>query len=91
MNAEITLLRSLLPNGILQLTLNDPSRRNVLSDAMLDALTTAISDAGEHHATRVVIIAANGPVFCAGHDLKEMTEARDKDDRGQILTPASGY
>jgi enoyl-CoA hydratase/carnithine racemase len=77
------LLRDLGADGILRLTLNDPSRRNALSEAMLSALGTAFAEAGADRAVRVIVLAANGPAFCAGHDLKEMTAGRAGLDRGR--------
>src|SRR4051812_19714335 len=55
------------------ITMNRPERRNALSlehiEELIDALTTtAKSDA------RALVIAANGPVFCAGHDYGDMVE-----------------
>lgn len=70
-------------NGILRLTLNDLSRRNALSEAMLTRLETAFAGAATDPAVRVVVLAANGPAFSAGHDLKEMTAGRDGPDRGR--------
>ncbi len=70
-------------NGILRLTLNDVGRRNALSEAMLGHLGAAFDRASSDTAVRVVILAANGPAFCAGHDLKEMTAGRSGPDRGQ--------
>lgn len=77
------LLRDLDADGILRLTLNDAARRNALSEAMLAALGTTFAEAGADPAVRVVILAANGPAFCAGHDLKEMTAGRAGADRGR--------
>jgi enoyl-CoA hydratase/carnithine racemase len=77
------LLRDLDGKGILRLTLNDPGRRNALSEAMLGALGSALAGAGSDPAVRVVVLAANGPAFCAGHDLKEMTAGRCGPDRGK--------
>lgn len=69
--------------GILRLTLNDSARRNALSETMLNALKSAIAAAASDSAVRVVVLAANGPAFCAGHDLKELTAARADADGGQ--------
>jgi enoyl-CoA hydratase/carnithine racemase len=77
------LLRDLSDDGILRLTLNDMKRRNALSEAMLSALGTIFSEAGRDPAVRVIILAANGPAFCAGHDLKEMTAGRRGADGGE--------
>lgn len=83
MTATDILLSDLGDDGVLRLTLNDVARRNVLSEAMLGALGTAITEAGQNPAVRVIILAANGPAFCAGHDLKEMTAGRAGADGGK--------
>ena len=69
-------------SGILRLTLNDEKRRNALSENMLDSLYSKIMAAAENSEIRVIILAAKGAVFCAGHDLKEITEARSSKDKG---------
>lgn len=50
---------------------------------MLSELGQAISAASSDASVRVVILAANGPAFCAGHDLKELTAGRTAEDRGR--------
>ncbi|MDP2739111.1 MAG: enoyl-CoA hydratase [Pseudorhodobacter sp.] len=77
------LLRDLDGDGVLRLTLNDSRRRNALSEAMLAELGAAFAEVGGNPSVRVVILAANGPAFCAGHDLKEMTAGRAGPDRGK--------
>ena len=77
------LLHDLDSDGILRLTLNDIARRNALSEAMLSELDAAFAEAGSNPSVRVVILAANGPAFCAGHNLKEMTAGRADPDRGE--------
>lgn len=77
------LLRDLDADGILRLTLNDVGRRNALSEAMLAELGAAFVEAGTDPSVRVIILAANGPAFCAGHDLKEMTAGRTAPDGGR--------
>ena len=77
------LLSDLDADGILRLTLDDPSRRNALSEAMMTRLADAFTDAGKNPAVRVIILGANGPAFCAGHDLKEMTAGRAGPDGGR--------
>ena len=77
------LLSELQEGGVLRLTMDDVGRRNALSEAMLARLGTAFTDASANAAVRVVILAANGPAFCAGHDLKEMTAGRAAPDKGQ--------
>jgi len=78
-----TLLKDINDNGILRLTLNDVARRNALSENMLKQLHAAISEASKSTTVRVIIIAANGPAFSAGHDLKELTAGRRTEDKGQ--------
>ena len=58
--------------GVRRITLNRPARRNALSVGLMTALEAAIAEAGADPAARVLILAAHGPAFCAGHDLKEM-------------------
>ena len=70
-------------DGILRLTLNDSARRNALSEVMLVALGAAFDKASTNADVRVIILSATGPVFCAGHDLKEMTARRRNADRGR--------
>ena len=83
-NGEKDLVLEELENGVMRLILNDEKRRNALSENMLDALHEKIMDSAENPKIRVVIISAKGPVFCAGHDLKEITQARDYKDDGII-------
>ena len=65
------------------LTLNRPDARNCLSLEMISAITVAIERLAETPAIKVIILTAAGPVFCAGHDLKQMTAARADGDRGR--------
>ncbi|MCC1493619.1 enoyl-CoA hydratase [Cognatishimia sp. F0-27] len=70
-------------DGIAHLTLNAPDRLNALSDEMLAALQDQIDRLSEDSATRVVVISGAGRAFCAGHDLRQMTEARQAEDGGR--------
>ncbi len=95
MTTDGILLHDLDADGILRLTLNDAGRRNALSDAMLAELGAAFADAGARAAVRVVVLAANGPAYCAGHDLKELTAGRAQPDGGraffaQVMARCSG-
>jgi enoyl-CoA hydratase/carnithine racemase len=67
------------------LTLNRPPARNALSLAMIAALHGAIQRMSRDESVSVVILAAAGPAFCAGHDLKELTAHRKDDDRGRAF------
>jgi enoyl-CoA hydratase/carnithine racemase len=89
------LLCELDDDGVLRLTLNDTGRRNALSEAMLGQLGAAFAEASADPSVRVIVLAANGPAFCAGHDLKEMTTGRAGPNRGRayftkIMTLCSG-
>ncbi|HYL49441.1 MAG TPA: enoyl-CoA hydratase [Stellaceae bacterium] len=59
-------------DGVAWLTLNRPAARNALSVALMGALQDALDAAARDAAVKVVVIGANGPGFCAGHDLREM-------------------
>ena len=74
--------------GVATLTLNAPARRNSLSVAMLTALGAALAALGEERAIKVVVLAAHGPAFCAGHDLKELTAHRADADGGRAFFAA---
>ena len=82
METDNFLLKDKIDNGILRLTLNNSKHQNTLSDAMMKSLKKELSDVAINESIRVVILAANGPIFCAGHDLKEITEARNNEDLG---------
>ena len=73
----------LFDSGILRLTLNDQKRRNALSEDMLARLVEVLSSAATNPQVRVIVLAAEGPAFCAGHDLKEITAARAQEDAGK--------
>lgn len=64
--------------GIATLTLNRPQQYNALSEQVLVALQEALDEIAGDETVRVVVIAANGKAFCAGHDLKEMRSSEDR-------------
>jgi enoyl-CoA hydratase/carnithine racemase len=76
-------LRSERAGAVRILTLARPDKRNSLSEAMLSALQAAIEAADGDDSVRAVVLAAEGPVFCAGHDLKELTVRRGDADGGR--------
>jgi len=76
------LLRRDEGGGIITLTLNRPKSRNALSLAMLDALAEALAEIAADSSARAVVLAAEGPVFSAGHDLREITAHRGDADGG---------
>lgn len=63
--------------GVITLTLDDPARFNALGAEMLTALQQALDDAGRDEFVRVVVLAAAGKAFCAGHNLKDMAAHPD--------------
>jgi enoyl-CoA hydratase/carnithine racemase len=71
-------------NGVLRVTLNNPPA-NALSIDVIAALHAAIDSTRDDPSVRVVIIAATGKLFSAGHDLKEMTSHRADADRGKAF------
>jgi enoyl-CoA hydratase/carnithine racemase len=93
MNAQSSSSRPEAPNpppllgeeldGIAVLTLNRPQTRNSLSEAMLLAISDALARIADDKSIRAVVLAANGPAFSAGHDLKELTARRSDSDGGR--------
>jgi enoyl-CoA hydratase/carnithine racemase len=65
------------------LVLNRPQARNSLSEALLIALSEALAEIAVDKTIRAVALAANGPAFCAGHDLKELSARRSDADGGR--------
>ena len=59
-------------NGVTTLTFNRPRQYNALSEEMLSLLQSELNSISQDESVRVVILAANGKAFCAGHDLKQM-------------------
>jgi enoyl-CoA hydratase/carnithine racemase len=65
------------------LTLNRPAARNSLSEGLIAELHGALKEIHDDDSIRAVVIAANGPAFSAGHDMKELTARRSDADRGR--------
>ena len=72
-----------LEGGILRLILNDSKNKNALSEQMMKELIDHIFNASSNNSIRVIIISAVGDVFCSGHNLKEITDARNNEDEGK--------
>jgi len=83
MSAVLDSSRNEIADGVLTLSLNRPDQRNSLNQELMSAITAAIVAAGDDPEVRVIVLAANGPAFCAGHDLKEMTAHRSDADDGK--------
>ncbi len=87
------LLREML-GSVAVLTLNRPEARNSLSEGLIAELDAALREIQDDASVRAVVIAANGPAFSAGHDLKELTARRTDADGGrayfaEIMTACS--
>ncbi len=75
--------------GIATLTLNRPAARNSLNGALMRALKSEIAAIHQDETVRVVVIAASGPAFCAGHDMRELRAKPDR-DRHEAAFSSSG-
>ncbi len=69
--------------AIARLKMNAPERLNALSDEMIAALQSEFDALHEDRSIRVVILSGSGKAFCAGHDLKQMTQGRQSEDGGK--------
>jgi len=89
MNVSVSgdLVRAERVGAVLRLTMTRPAARNALSTAMIAALQKAFDVAAEDE-SRVIVLAAEGPAFCSGHDLKEMTALRSEPDGGHAAFAA---
>lgn len=75
--------------GVVRVTLNRPDAFNALSEALLDELQTTLDTLAKSGDARVVVIAAAGRAFCAGHDLKEMRADPSRDYYSQLFARCS--
>ena len=82
MNENI-LIKEKSERGILRLTMNNSDQKNPLSEIMMSLLTNEIKRASSDKSVRVIVLAATGNVFSSGHDLKEITTARESEDNGE--------
>ncbi|MFV1851186.1 MAG: enoyl-CoA hydratase [Thalassospira sp.] len=76
-------------DGYVTLTMANPSRNNALSAAMMTSLQNAFDQVASEKDVRCVILAAEGPVFCAGHDLKEMNGISNCDQHASLFAQCS--
>src|SRR5260370_23773464 len=76
------LLRETL-GSISVLTLTRPDARNSLSEGLIAELHAALRKIHDDSKVRAVVIAANGPAFSSGHDMKELTARRTDADHGR--------
>ena len=81
-NSKI-LIKESCDNGVLRLVMNNLDQKNALSENMMNILIDEIKAASSDPSIKVIVLAANGNVFCSGHDLKEITAARENEDSGE--------
>ena len=79
------LIKEKSDKGVLRLIMNNSDQKNPLSENMMNILMDEIKGASSDQSIRVIVLAANGNVFSSGHDLKEITAARESEDSGEIF------
>jgi enoyl-CoA hydratase/carnithine racemase len=83
------LVISVVEGPVARLTLNDPDHANVLSSAMMAGLSAALAEASADPEVRVIVLAAEGKLFCAGHDLGELRSTEDEAAHEVLFTQCS--
>lgn len=76
-------------DGVCTLTMNRPGQMNLLTTDMLSALQAQLDSLKEDRGTRVVVLAAAGKGFCAGHDLKEIRALKEQPKIEQLFSQCS--
>lgn len=84
-----SILLTHIQDGIATITLNRPQARNALSTELMSALEAALATVGADPAAKVVVLAANGPAFCAGHDLKQMRALEGREAVAAVFSQCS--
>jgi len=70
-------------NKVLHLKLNDAKNQNTLSERMINEINAKLLEAAKNEKIKVVILSSSGKVFCAGHDLKDLSSKRLELDKGK--------
>ena len=78
------LIKEKSDKGVLRLIMNNTDQKNPLSESMMSMLIEEIKRASSDQSIRVIVLAATGNVFSSGHDLKEITAARESEDNGEV-------
>ena len=78
------LIKEKSDKGVLRLIMNNSDQKNPLSETLMGELMHEIKAASLDQSTRVIVIASTGNVFSSGHDLKEITAARESEDSGEV-------
>jgi enoyl-CoA hydratase/carnithine racemase len=81
--ANDPVLRRETEDAVACLILNRPASRNSLSEELLTELSAALASLARDTSVRAVVLAAEGPAFCSGHDLRELTTRRTDPDGGR--------
>jgi len=76
-------------NGVRRIVMNSAKNRNALSVAMMKQLLADIKNDVTNKNLRLIVISSNGPVFCAGHDLKELVATEDRAEHARIFSLCS--
>jgi len=79
------LMKEKSDKGVLRLIMNNTDQKNPLSESMMSMLMEEIKRASSDQSIRVIVLAATGNVFSSGHDLKEITAARESEDNGEVF------
>lgn len=77
-------------NGVARLTLDRPDKRNALTRDFIQQIADAVRTVGTDEAARVLLLCAEGPVFCAGMDLGEMQERAGQPDASRLWKQDAG-
>jgi enoyl-CoA hydratase len=88
---NLATLRYNVEGGVARVTLDRPESRNALNRTMCDDLVAAATMARDNADVRLVLIRGNGPVFCAGADLKERQGMSDEEARARRLAAFAAY
>jgi len=81
----------LVESGVATIMLDRPEARNALNGAMCDALCEAAGRAAADESVRLVLVRGNGPVFCAGADVKERQGMSKEEVRARRLKGFAAY
>ena len=85
MNENLNMLiKEKSDKGVMRLMMNNSDQKNPLSEGMMSMLMDEIEGASSDQSIRVIVLAAKGNVFSSGHDLKEITAARESGDSGEV-------
>jgi enoyl-CoA hydratase len=88
---NLTTLRYGVDGNVATITLDRPESRNALNRAMCDDIVAATAAARDNAEVRFVLVRANGPVFCAGADLKERRGMSADEVRARRLAAFAAY